>query len=770
MGYMATNSPTVAKTDDNNVGTAGGATPFITAETAVKGFTSANTWMRPFFDPIEEYERLARNRPSDRIPAELPKVTDGTLAAILQEDPKRVIQQLATGLVSSINHDDYAQIADIVHRLKLLPMYNRMGTALQKHWNMLSKARIWGRSASYTFFTSTDGQFHTDFVIPYVKDIITEPGKVYAPDSNVVYMRSWYQKTDIQAIIAREKWMIKHRKDYKPEWNLTLLQQFLDGGVSTKSAELQTPAEKERGADAKGYEVIHAFQKGKGAEFYSFSPKFEDGATFRTKINPDPRGKIPIDFEYCNIDLSNPLGRGSVESSGGVQNLIDQQMQMFQFITTLLMGPPLQVWGSDVKTNTLKFRPNAIWKMGTNGNNKVEPYQISNYAVQQFPNNYGLLKSQIMNLNNSQDHSVSSSDAPGQSKTQAGVQAGEARLGVSDNYMRKQHESWFNDQAETSINLYFAEMTGDEKIALKGDDLREIMKTDAKKYVKDGVLTVPHKEINKVTFTFTVDASSSEVKEDLDNATKLTEVLKLVQQSQDPEVRKAEIKITRLLINEIGAEGTDDIFPEQTDENGQPIDAQQQQPDPAAAMQQMMPQIQQMVEEMIKQAMAQKPAKTLGESVTWKPGDLKPTERAQALQQVGIQADMSPTPTPSENDAATSQAIDIAKTSHTQAHADHTAAFQASQPQQDPNAAQGQGQQQGGTMPSQSQETGPDAGGQGESLDGQQLSPEEQQIVHALMQQQFSDDDIEQAIIMLRQGQPAEQVMQVLRSKHASAR
>jgi hypothetical protein len=61
-------------------------------------------------------------------------------------------------------------------------MYNRMGTALQKHWSMMSQAKTNGRSASYTFFTSTEGRLHTDFVIPYVKDVVSEKGKVYAPD------------------------------------------------------------------------------------------------------------------------------------------------------------------------------------------------------------------------------------------------------------------------------------------------------------------------------------------------------------------------------------------------------------------------------------------------------------------------------------------------------------------------------------------------------------------------------------------------------------
>ena len=760
---MATNSTKTTNDGNGDSPVAqGGSTPYINAQTAHAEFTASNNWMRPYFQPIDEYERIARNRPSDRIPSELPKVTDGTLAAILQEDPKRVIQQLATGLVESKNNDAYAKIADIVHRQKLLPMYRHMGTALQKHWNMLSKARTWGRSASYTFFTSTNGQLHTDFIIPYVKDIISERGKVYAPDSHVIFMRSWYQKTDIQAIIAREEARAKKNKGYKSEWNLGLLRKLIEAGPSDKPADLQTPAEKEKGGAASAYEIIHAFQDGVGAEFYSFSPRFEDGVALRTKINPDPRGKMPIDFEYCNIDLSNPLGRGSVEASGGVQNLIDQQMQMFQFISTIMMAPPLQVWGSDVKINTLKFRPNAVWRMGANGNNKVEPYAVNNQALGNFAGNYGLLKSQIMNLNNSQDHSVSSSDAPGQSKTQAGVQASESRLGVSDNYMRKQHEAWFEAQAETSINLYFAEMTGPEKIKLDTDDLKELSKhEECAAYIdlKTGILTVPHDKISKVSFTFNVNPSSSEIKEDLDNADKLSQALALVQKSQDPKVRAAEAKITKLLLDEIGAEGTDDLFPEdEVDEQGNPI--QNPANDPNAIMQQLMPQVQQMVQEMIQQSQKQQqkedPTLSLIKAIGLKYDQLPDEARKIVLQHTGL-GDGGTDPIAHKRDLETLDAMNRAD--------EHERGPELQREQQQSQIAAKASQVPAGAEAPQEAQQDPQMA---QELAG--LEPEEQQLVEGLIHAQYSDQDIEQAIVMLRQGQSVQDVMQILRSKYATAR
>jgi hypothetical protein len=691
--------------------------PFITADTAFDAYDESRRWLRPYFDPLDEFERIARNRPSTKIDPSLPKITDGTMAAIVQEQPKRIIQQIATGLVNCDEYPEYAMIADLVHSKKLIPMYNRMGDALQKHWNMLGKAMTYGRSTSYTFFTSTNGVLHTDFNIPYAKDILTEKGKVFAPDSNIRFMRSWYQGRDIDAIILKEKALEANIKGYKSDWDLPGLAAFKAGGASAKPADLQTPAEKEKGGDSGGFEVIHAFQKGVKAEFYSFAPRMYEtkdsshNGMLRTKTNADPRGFIPLDDLYCNIDLSNPMGRGQIELSGGVQNLIDQQMQMFQFMMTMMMGPPLQVWGS-VKKSTLKFRPNSVWDMGSVATNKVEPYAVNNEAISNFPNNYGLLKSQILNLNSSQDNSISAEAGnPSQSKTQAGVQQQAARLGVSDNYLRKQFEAWFSGQAETSINVYFAEMTGKPTMKLEGEELKEIMKTPAKKYVdKNGVLTIPYKEITNTTFKFTVDASSSEVKEDADNADKLAQALALIQKSEDPTIRAAEVKVTKLLLDEIGAEGTDDLFPDDTKlgPDGQPMPQPGAQPaiDPQAIVQLVQQTVQQAV-----QANKQAP-KPLGESIAWKPGDLTANERAQALAQVGVQADPTGAPTPNQqtqttndNINATKTALEVSKTAHQHTMDVHNAAQTASQPQPiDPNSpeaiqAKAAAAQQQGTTP-----------------------------------------------------------------------
>ncbi len=570
-------------------------------------FEESRKWYRQYDEPIQEYERLARNRPSERIDPTLPRVTDGTLAALNQEGPKRIVQQVPSGLAVCKTYPEYAALATYLLDNKLIPLSCKMGSELQKSWQMIGKAGQVGSSTSYSYLTVIDGEMYVEWILPYVKDVFGEKGKTFMPDSNVRFMRSWYQKTDLQAIIAKEKKMKDKNSKYVSDWDLTKLALFINEGPTSKNSEEMTPAEREKGdGHTGGYEVIHAFQNGKGADFFSFSPRYNDGETLRTKTSKDPRGKMPLDDMYWNIDHSNPRGRGQIELSGGIQNLIDNQLQAFQFNSTYMQAPALMVWGS-VNKASLKIRPNTIWDMGSNPNNKVERDVIDNIAIGNFVPNMQFLQSKIYNLNSSQDNSIAAGTGDvNQSKTQAGVKASESKLGVSDNYIRKQFEEFWGNMSETRLNIYLSEMTGtSDPIKLDADDLKKISDSASAKFLNDKKeLVIPYKAIDMVKFKFQVDGGSSEIKEDLDNAEKLTEVYKLMVADPDPEIMKKKKQVLKVLIDEIGAEGTDDLFPElkETDKDGNPIEPEQQAPagpDPEMIMQ--------MVQQAVQEAMAQKP-------------------------------------------------------------------------------------------------------------------------------------------------------------------
>lgn len=552
---------------------------YIKEEELAQRYKDAQTFMLPLFEVLDEYERLARNRPHPGIAKNLPKITDGTLAALIQEQPKRIIQQIPTGKIKA-NSKWLELVGGFILSHEIIPNSNQVAALIQKCWAVTSKTLTYGAQPAFVQFINRGEYFGTDFTLPYVKDVFLEPGKLSDRDSNVIFMRAYYQPSQIDAIIDKETSLSASAKqrgdDYDGTWDLDKLAE-LKTQLQEKDITSQTPNERNKSQNVKGYiEIVHVFQRGVGAMFYSFSPRLNDtDNVLRRKKNPDPRGFIPIHYMYANVDLSNPLGRGAVEISGGMQNLLDSEVQSYQYMRTLMLNPPIMRYG-DVVKSTLKYAPGAIWDMGTNANNKVEITKLESASLQQFPQNYGLIKSQILNLNSSTDTSVSSdSGNPGFSKTQAGVNATQQRLGISDNYIRRQFESWFEEVIETEVNLYFAERHGVQELTVDDETADKLRQLDPNSVSPDNVIRINY-DTETEKLEFKADPTSSTEADAQEQAQQLGELLK--ETSADPLIayRMAQDgyrlnmgEAYRELFQNMGIKNIDKIITEMTDQEKQ---------------------------------------------------------------------------------------------------------------------------------------------------------------------------------------------------------
>lgn len=498
---------------------------YLTESNIKQAWEDSRQYMKPFFDPLAEYERIARNRPHPKIDAAYPKNTDGTLAAIIQELPKRIVQQEPTGTVKSNDPRKWLPIVtEFVLVDQIIPRANCQATPIQKSWAMISKAKTFGAQHTLVYFGAVTDGYGADFKLPYVKDVYYEKGKLTRNDCNLMFLRSWYQQSDLEAIISKEdnleKEAKKRKEKYNEGWNRQILRDALKQSRD-KTTDEKSNGENDRNAETGGIEIIHAFQKGEGSKFYAYLPSIDK--ICRTKVNPDPRGEIPIVTLYDNVDLENPLGRGAVELSGGMQNFIDSSLQMYQYMMGLMANPPLRMKGSGIVKQSIKYKNGALWNLGSNPDASIEPVNINTIALSNFGDIYGLSKSQILNLNNSTDTSISSDVGnPGFSKTPAGVNALEAKLGISDNQTRKSFESAWSNIMETCINIQFAEKSGMEEIQLDKETAEKLRALDDEQSIQyvvghlsdDDVWTMDYDDVQDVKFHFEVDASTSKMKND----------------------------------------------------------------------------------------------------------------------------------------------------------------------------------------------------------------------------------------------------------------
>jgi hypothetical protein len=481
---------------------------YLTPENIFRHYQRAKDYTYVLTLPFPEFERIARNRPFEGIDPAYPKTTDGTAASIVQKTPKRVVQQLPTGSIESDQAHQWLDIvAEFIYTEKILPYANEDYGLFEKSHLAIEGGLTFGSQCTYTPFLNHDGYFCPDLTLPYWGDIFLQRGKKSGYACSYVFMRSWWQKDDVKALIESEKKLAKS-KSYKPTWDVKALAEVLEA-QSTKDFQAMTPDEKERGLDTTAIEFVTGFQKGVGAKFLTFVPMVKK--VVRTKVNKDPRGKMPIDWLYGDIDGNNPMGRGIIELIGGLQNLIDSDMQMYQYNRALMLAPPVIKYGN---IGDFSYTPNAVIDAQNDPNAKIVPLDIDTTAIANYPALYGLQKSQMLNLVNSPDTSISSQVGnPSFSKTPQGVKAQQATISVDDNAVRKRFESWFRNWSETAINLYFAERTGKEKLQLNKETamrLRELPDFDQKLLTPDDKILIDY-DTDTPILKFRIDPNTTSV-------------------------------------------------------------------------------------------------------------------------------------------------------------------------------------------------------------------------------------------------------------------
>lgn len=493
--------------------------PFLTKDNLWSKYEVAKEWSKNWSKDFEEYDRIARNEAPSNVPEQYARVSDGTAAALVRKAPKRVIQQLPTGVVTSDDEDDpMAIVAEFILLHKILPDAKGGHDLIQKFWSTIENGLTFGGQAVYTPFVWNGSEFTADAKLIYYGDIFFQPGKTSFYDCDYFFIRSWWQPETIDQIIEKERNLQEKAKEagskYTSSWDIPALKE-LKKQITTKDQEGTTESEQRAGVSSEGIEIVTGFQKGKGAIFLMGNPSTRK--IVRQKANRDPRGLPPVNYFYADVDNSNPFGRSIMSLIGGLQNMIDANMRAYMFNRALELAPPIKVRGN-VDTSQAVYEPNAFIDLSSDPNANLEPLEVTTTAIRDYASIYSLNKTQLLNLFNSGGDTSVSADVgnPGFGKTPTALKQQKQILDADDNYLRKNFESFFEDWAETAINVYFAEREGKEELQLDqktADRLRELVKRgklDENYVTEDNKVSIDYSEAVK-TLHFRVDASTSKL-------------------------------------------------------------------------------------------------------------------------------------------------------------------------------------------------------------------------------------------------------------------
>lgn len=460
---------------------------FLDKKELNQAYAEAQAQARKFFEPFDEFERLAANRIRADLPAHYPRVNDGGLAGSMLENAKRWFPELFKGKFVSTDRTEawLPPLLDILWTREIVPNAETDADLYTKIWNMFYRAEQTGGAAALSIFTRRGSYVGTDLILPYIRDVILEPGKVSDLGSNYIFLNTYHSKLDIKNIIEsaeaeEKKAKAQGRKSFNT-WDIAMLKELIDTSPEEKEALNKNLSEREKAIQATQYKLVTAFHRGYNAPFFTFIPSAsakddESIKLARTRKNENPTGDIPLTLQYHVQDLINPYGKGVVELAGPNQNVIDHLTQADVLATQKGLSPPIKIGGSrkGLVMSSIVHAPDARWKIGEAQIDTVDTHTSVYTAIGERISRY---RTSQQNLSGSFDGSIpaGSGDATF-SKTPAGVQRGAARGSVNDQFTIRMGKNAFRRIVKNQINIYIANRKTDLPFDLMEDEIERLEK------------------------------------------------------------------------------------------------------------------------------------------------------------------------------------------------------------------------------------------------------------------------------------------------------
>jgi hypothetical protein len=510
-------------------------------------YKDSTDYTRQFQRSFDELERLADNRVRSDLPANYPRVNDGSMSALLGEVPMRIWAQLQTGRVVALRDGETKfqpfeiEIANVVWANKIVPFANTQAPFFSKLQTSEEDSFTYGSMFYYAFSVGRDGRTGADFMVVKPRDVKFEPGKVSDLDSDYMFLDTYYTRLKIKGMLAAHKQekraALEQNRPCDSKIDEKMLQEILDGNLfeEERDAEDQSSEEASRQSFSKTIKFVTCFHRGFKAPFYTFVPKLQN-RVIRTTYNTNRTGDIPLSGIYYKRNLKNPYGKGQVEQGAPTQNALDFLVSAHMLGTQQGLEPPVAISGDTTSTqfNTIGWGANERWILGAASAEVKDP---TTAVYKQFGNSYGLYKTQLMNHLGTGDNSVSATAGnPQYSKTPQGVNAQEERKNAKDNYLRQRVDEALVALAKNLLNMYFANMHGSEFVEITAEQREKLVKAGMEIPEGDEEILVEYEKFREGRWSYDVDANSSMVKNDEDTKNRLVEMVELV--SNNPNLKQ----------------------------------------------------------------------------------------------------------------------------------------------------------------------------------------------------------------------------------------
>lgn len=450
-----------------------------------KMLDDSKTFTESYTSSFDENERLKEGLPRTSIPSNYPRVTDKSLSKKINDTPKRVFQKVPDFTVDT-GADPFTDVcAEYVLVGECIGGDDDGYSFYQKLINAGRDAAGFGLCAVYLPFEFSGDSYKVGFVPIYWGDLLLEKYCTNINSSHYTIIRQWKNEWDLQEIFDNTD------EDVDDGWKRDKIKELIDN-KATKTRDPSTPGSRKAGITEDMFEIFTYVSKD---EFITFTrnPDY----ILRQKDNKSKARRVV--GLYYDFDGVNPLGRSMVDIGGDLQNLIDSDMQAYQFNRAISLQPPVFVSG-DVDSGDGIYMPNNVITVD-DPQTAAKPLEISTTAIEQYPNLYALQMSQMNKLIPDADDTTIPSEATGglaSSKTSTGINQNKMTQGVYDNFFFKNAEAFLGAWATNALNIYFREFDGVIELQLNNEYADKARAINSQAITPDGKVQLDCSQVTKI--------------------------------------------------------------------------------------------------------------------------------------------------------------------------------------------------------------------------------------------------------------------------------
>lgn len=435
--------------------------------------------------------------------------SEGTTQAMKRKIRAQTIQRVPDGEIVTQydkNSVEQAEIEYLFEHKVLTSEYD--GKDMMKNlWKTFNMSYDYGFACVRTGFEKDlDGDPRISYtLIPY-SDVFPSPDCKFIEEADWYIVREWIPRSYLKSLIN-----CKTGKVSDPTYVADVVKYLVENEVVSPSTSESIPLQDEKNGKVptESIEVRTYYCRGK-SEFITYVPSIQ--CVLRRVKNYDPRKDVPLHFLILEPDPEFPLGCSSVLWTMQQQQFADAFQSTAYQTMLLALRPPLMTFGNLVNPK-MKMKPGAIWPMGTNQNNRIEPFRVETTTLTQ----YGQLSEQIsgkmmQSLNITDATVASDANVAKYSATPQGVEQQKLDKTITVNQYQKRVEIFFQEWANHALRSYINSMTGEVEITVDERTRRriwDIEESRAKAAMNDPTIEIPESIIdgNKVRIDFSALSS-----------------------------------------------------------------------------------------------------------------------------------------------------------------------------------------------------------------------------------------------------------------------